>query len=380
VDGNEYLDYLGSWGPLVLGHSHPAVVDVLKKTAEGGTSFGAPVEQEVELAKLICNNLPSVDSVRLVSSGTEACMSAIRLARAFTGRDKIVKFAGCYHGHADGLLVKAGSGALTHGVPTSAGVPESYASETLVADYNDMESVEKFFLANPAAIAAIIIEPVAGNMGVVPPSQGFLEALRRITQDNGALLIFDEVITGFRVGLNGAQGLFGVNPDITTMGKIIGGGLPVGAYGGRKDIMEMVAPLGPMYQAGTLSGNPLAVGAGIATLEELQKPGTFERLDTLAQRLTDGITAAFQNAEIPSTVNRVGSMFTGFFNTGPVAGLANAEDSDTEMYGRYFHAMQEQGVYIAPSQFEAGFVSTAHTEADIDTTITKVFSALASLK
>ena len=380
VDGNEYLDYLGSWGPLVLGHSHPAVVDVLKKTAEGGTSFGAPVEQEVELAKLICNNLPSVDSVRLVSSGTEACMSAIRLARAFTGRDKIVKFAGCYHGHADGLLVKAGSGALTHGVPTSAGVPESYASETLVADYNDMESVEKFFLANPAAIAAIIIEPVAGNMGVVPPSQGFLEALRRITQDNGALLIFDEVITGFRVGLNGAQGLFGVNPDITTMGKIIGGGLPVGAYGGRKDIMEMVAPLGPMYQAGTLSGNPLAVGAGIATLGELQKPGTFERLDTLAQRLTDGITAAFQNAEIPSTVNRVGSMFTGFFNTGPVAGLANAEDSDTEMYGRYFHAMQEQGIYIAPSQFEAGFVSTAHTEADIDTTITKVFSALASLK
>ena len=380
VDGNEYLDYLGSWGPLVLGHSHPAVVDVLKKTAEGGTSFGAPVEQEVELAKLICNNLPSVDSVRLVSSGTEACMSAIRLARAFTGRDKIVKFAGCYHGHADGLLVKAGSGALTHGVPTSAGVPESYASETLVADYNDMESVEKLFLANPAAIAAVIIEPVAGNMGVVPPSQGFLEALRRITQDNGALLIFDEVITGFRVGLNGAQGLFGVNPDITTMGKIIGGGLPVGAYGGRKDIMEMVAPLGPMYQAGTLSGNPLAVGAGIATLEELQKPGTFERLDTLAQRLTDGITAAFQNAEIPSAVNRVGSMFTGFFNTGPVAGLANAEDSDTEMYGRYFHAMQEQGIYIAPSQFEAGFVSTAHTEADIDTTITKVFSALASLK
>ena len=380
VDGNEYIDYLGSWGPLVLGHSHPAVVDVLKKTAEGGTSFGAPVEQEVELAKLICNSLPSVDSVRLVSSGTEACMSAIRLARAYTGRDKIIKFAGCYHGHADGLLVKAGSGALTHGVPTSAGVPESYASETLVADYNDIESVEKFFLANPTAIAAIIIEPVAGNMGVVPPAQGFLEALRKITQDNGALLIFDEVITGFRVGLNGAQGLFGVTPDITTMGKIIGGGLPVGAYGGRKDIMEMVAPLGPMYQAGTLSGNPLAVGAGIATLTELQKPGTFERLDTLAQRLTEGVTAAFQKAEIPSTINRVGSMFTGFFNPGPVAGLADAEGSDTEMYGRYFHAMQEQGVYIAPSQFEAGFVSTAHTEADIDVTITKVSAALASLK
>ncbi|MBC8280472.1 MAG: glutamate-1-semialdehyde 2,1-aminomutase, partial [Chloroflexi bacterium] len=306
--------------------------------------------------------------------------SAIRLARAFARRDKVSKFAGCYHGHADGLLVKAGSGALTHGIPTSAGVPESYASETLVADYNDIESVEKFFLANPTSIAAIIIEPVAGNMGVVPPADGFLEAIRKITQDNGALLIFDEVITGFRVGPNGAQGLFGITPDITTMGKIIGGGLPVGAYGGRKDIMEMVAPLGSMYQAGTLSGNPLAVSAGIATLTELQKPGTFERLDTLAQRLTEGVTAAFQAAEIPSTINRIGSMFTGFFNPGPVAGLADAESSDTEMYGRYFHAMQEQGVYIAPSQFEAGFVSTAHTEADIDATITKVSAALSSLR
>jgi len=242
VDGNEYIDYLGSWGPLVLGHSHPAVVEVLKKTAEGGTSFGAPVEQEVELAKIICGALPSVESVRLVNSGTEACMSAIRLARAFTGRDKIIKFAGCYHGHADGLLVKAGSGALTHGIPTSAGVPESYASETLVAEFNDIGSVERFFEANPGGIAAIIIEPVAGNMGVVPPATGFLESVRKITQDNGALLIFDEVITGFRVGPNGAQGLYAITPDITTMGKIIGGGLPVGAYGGRKDVMEMVAP------------------------------------------------------------------------------------------------------------------------------------------
>ena len=380
VDGNEYIDYLGSWGPLVLGHSHPAVVEVLKKTVEGGTSFGAPVEQEVELAKLICGGLPSVDSVRLVSSGTEACMSAIRLARAFTGRDKIIKFAGCYHGHADGLLVKAGSGALTHGIPTSAGVPESYASETLVADFNDIESVEKFFLANSTSIAAIIIEPVAGNMGVVPPADGFLADLRTITQDNGTLLIFDEVITGFRVGANGAQGLFGITPDITTMGKIIGGGLPVGAYGGREDIMQMVAPLGAMYQAGTLSGNPLAVSAGIATLTELQKPGTFERLDTLAQRFTDGVTAAFQKAEIPSTINRVGSMFTGFFNPGPVTGLAAAEGSDTEMYGRYFHSMQEEGVYIAPSQFECGFVSTAHTEADIDMTIDKVSVALSGLR
>ena len=379
VDGNEYIDYLGSWGPLVLGHSHPAVVEVLIKTAESGTSFGAPVEQEVELAKMICTALPSVDSVRLVSSGTEACMSAIRLARAFTGRDKIIKFAGCYHGHADGLLVKAGSGALTHGIPTSAGVPESYASETLVAEYNDIESVEKFFAANPSGIAAVITEPVAGNMGVVPPAPGFLEALRKVTQDNGALLIFDEVITGFRVGPNGAQGLFNITPDITTMGKVIGGGLPVGAYGGRKEIMDMVAPLGPMYQAGTLSGNPLAVSAGIATLTELSKPGVFERIDGLAQRLTEGVTAAFQKAEIPATINRVGSMFTGFLNPGPVAGLADAENSDTEMYGRYFHAMQEQGVYIAPSQFEAGFVSTAHTEADIDATIAKVTAALRSL-
>ena len=283
---------------------------------------------------MICGSLPSVEMVRLVNSGTEACMSAIRLARAFTGRDKVIKFAGCYHGHADGLLVKAGSGALTYGIPTSAGVPESYASETLVADYNDIGSVEKLFAANPAGIAAIIIEPVAGNMGVVPPAQGFLESLREITQDNGALLIFDEVITGFRVGPHGAQGLYGITPDITTMGKIIGGGLPVGAYGGRKDVMEMVAPLGAMYQAGTLSGNPLAVSAGIATLTELQKPGTFDRLESLARRLTDGLTKAFQKVEMPSTINRVGSMFTGFFNPGPVAGLEHAESSDTKMYGR----------------------------------------------
>ena len=379
VDGNEYIDYLGSWGPLVLGHSHPAVVEAIKKSAESGTSFGAPVEQEVELAKIICDQLPSVESVRLVSSGTEACMSAIRLARAFTNRDKIIKFAGCYHGHADGLLVKAGSGALTHGIPTSAGVPESYASETLVADYNNIESVDKFFTANPKSIAAVIIEPVAGNMGVIPPSPGFLEGLRRITKNNGALLIFDEVITGFRVGPSGAQGLFGITPDITTMGKIIGGGLPVGAYGGRKDIMEMVAPLGAMYQAGTLSGNPLAVSAGITTLTELQKPGVFEKLDALAERLTEGLTKAFQAAEIPSSINRVGSMFTGFFNDGPVAGLEDAEGSDTEMYGRYFHAMQEKGVYIAPSQFEAGFVSTVHTEADIDATVAKASEALRGL-
>ena len=335
--------------------------------------------QEVELAKIICDGLPAVDLVRLVSSGTEACMSAIRLARSFTNRDKIIKFAGCYHGHADGLLVKAGSGALTHGIPTSAGVPESYASETLVADYNDIDSVDKFFQANPTSIAAVIIEPVAGNMGVVPPAPGFLRDLRKITEDHSALLIFDEVITGFRVGPNGAQGLFGITPDITTLGKIIGGGLPVGAYGGREDVMQMVAPLGAMYQAGTLSGNPLAVSAGIATLTELLKPGVFEKLETLSERLAEGLTKAFQAMEIPSTINRVGSMFTGFFNAEPVAGLAAAEGSDTEIYGRYFHAMQEQGIYIAPSQFEAGFVSTAHTEADIDATIAKASEAIATL-
>ena len=379
VDGNEYIDYLGSWGPLVLGHAHPAVVEALQRAAEGGTSFGAPVELEVELARCICQALPSVDRVRLVSSGTEACMSAIRLARAYTGRSKIIKFSGCYHGHADGLLVKAGSGAMTHGIPTSAGVPESYAAETLVADYNDVASVESFFQAWPDAIAGIIVEPVAGNMGVVPPAEGFLESLRRITAENGAMLIFDEVITGFRLAYGGAQTLYGITPDITCLGKIIGGGLPVGAYGGRQDIMEMVAPLGPMYQAGTLSGNPLAVTAGLTTLTELQRAGTYERLESLAGRLADGLTQAFARAEVPGTLNRVGSMMTGFFTAGPVDTLAQVEQADTEAYGRYFHAMLERGVYLAPSQFEAGFVSLAHTEADIDRTLEIAAAALESL-
>ena len=376
VDGNEYIDYLGSWGPLALGHAHPVVVEAVQRAAADGTSFGAPVEQEVELAEIICAALPSVDSLRLVNSGTEACMTALRLARAYTGRPKIVKFAGNYHGHADGLLVAAGSGALTHGVPTSAGVPESYAAETLVAAYNDVASVAELFAAWPNDIAAVIVEPVAGNMGVVPPASGFLNSLRSITEANGALLIFDEVITGFRVAYGGAQSLFGVTPDITTMGKIIGGGLPVGAYGGRRDVMEMVAPLGPMYQAGTLSGNPLAVTAGVATLKELQRPGTYERLEASANRLTDGVAAAFSQVEIPASLNRVGSMFTGFFNPGPVATLSEVEKSDTTTYGRYFHALLERGVYIAPSQFEAGFVSVAHTGADIDRTIVAVRDAL----
>ena len=379
VDGNEYIDYLGSWGPLALGHAHPAIVDAVQRAAADGTSFGAPVEQEVQLAEMICQALPSVDMVRLVNSGTEACMSALRLARAFTGRSKIVKFAGNYHGHADGLLVQAGSGALTHGVPTSAGVPESYAAETLVAAYNDISSVESLFDAWPEDIAAVIVEPVAGNMGVVPPADGFLESLRAITEAYDALLIFDEVITGFRVAYGGAQTLYGITPDITTMGKIIGGGLPVGAYGGRADIMQMVAPLGPMYQAGTLSGNPLAVAAGVATLTEMQRPGVYDQLEATAVRLTEGIAHSFATAEMPSTINRVASMFTGFFNPGPVTSLAQVEQSDAAAYGRYMHALLERGVYIAPSQFEAGFVSIAHTDADIDHTIAAVGDALAAM-
>ena len=378
VDGNEYIDFLGSWGPLALGHAHPAVVEAVQRAAADGTSFGAPVEQEVELAELICAAFPSVDLVRLVNSGTEACMTALRLARAFTGRSKIVKFAGNYHGHADGLLVQAGSGALTHGIPTSAGVPEAYAAETLIAAYNDAASVESLFDAWPDDIACVIVEPIAGNMGVVPPADGFLAALRRITEANGALLIFDEVITGFRVTYGGAQTLFGITPDITTMGKIIGGGLPVGAYGGRHDVMQMVAPLGPMYQAGTLSGNPLAVAAGVATLTELQRPGVYEQLEATAVRLTDGVAGEFTRAEVPSVINRVASMFTGFFNPGPVEALAQVEASDTGAYGRYFHALLERGVYIAPSQFEAGFVSIAHSDADVDQAIAAVGEALAA--
>ena len=380
VDGNEYIDYLGSWGPLVLGHAHPAVVEALRKAAEGGTSFGAPVEQEVELAKLICEAFPSVNSVRLVNSGTEACMSAIRLSRAFTGRNKIIKFAGCYHGHADGLLVKAGSGAMTYGIPTSAGVPESYASETLVADFNDLASVERYFDANHNGIAGVIVEPVAGNMGVVAPADGFLEGLRRVTEQAGSLLIFDEVITGFRLEYGGAQTKYDITPDITTLGKIIGGGLPVGAYGGRTDIMEMVAPLGPMYQAGTLSGNPLAVSAGVATLAELQKPGVYQHIDGLAQKLASGLSDVFRRYEVPGTINRVGSMFTGFFHPGPVESLAQVEKSDVEGHKKFFHAMLDRGIYMAPSQFEAGFISLAHTQPEVDQTVAAAEAALKDLR
>jgi len=369
VDGNEYVDYLCSWGPLVLGHAYSEVVEAVKAAAEGGTSFGAPIPQEVELAQLIRQAFPSVEMVRLVNSGTEACMSAIRLARAYTGRSKIIKFSGCYHGHSDGLLVKAGSGALAQGVPTSAGVPEAYAGETLVADYNDLESAERCFESYPRDVAGVIVEPIAGNMGVVPPVPGFLEGLRRLTEDNGALLILDEVITGFRVAYGGAQALYGMTADITCLGKVIGGGLPVGAYGGRREIMEMVAPLGPMYQAGTLSGNPLAVSAGIATLRTLQGPGVYGRLDSLANRLVEGLDLAAQEAEVPVTINRVGSMFTSFFTPGPVRTQVQVEQSDTRRYARFFHGMLERGVYLAPSQYEAGFVSLAHAEEDIEKTI-----------
>ena len=366
VDDNEYVDYLGSWGPLILGHAYPEVVEAIKAAAEGGTSFGAPIPQEVELARLICRAFPSIEQVRLVNSGTEACMSAIRLARAFTGRAKIIKFSGCYHGHADGLLVKAGSGALALGVPTSAGVPEAYAEETLVADYNDTELVERYFQKYPEHVAAVIAEPVAGNMGVVPPEAGFLEALRRLTRQYEALLILDEVITGFRLAYGGAQAFYGVEADITCLGKIIGGGLPVGAYGGRREIMSMVAPVGPMYQAGTLSGNPLAVSAGVATLRVLERPGVYERLKSLTSRLVEGLAMAAQDAEEPVTINRVGSMFTPFFTVGPVRAQADAEASDLERYARFFHGMLERGIYLPPSQYEAGFLSLAHTEQDVD--------------
>ena len=376
VDGNEFIDYVGSWGPLVLGHAHPEVVDALTAALSKGLSFGAPTEGELELAQIITDALPSVEMVRLVSSGTEAAMSAVRAARAFTGRDKIIKFAGCYHGHADGLLVEAGSGGATYSVPNSAGVPAAYAGETLVARYNDLASVERLFEAHQGGVAAVILEPIAGNVGVIPPAPGFLDGLRSITSREGALLIFDEVITGFRVSYGGAQTLYGVTPDLTCLGKIIGGGLPVGAYGGRREVMEVVAPLGSMYQAGTLSGNPLAVTAGIATLRALARPGLYDGLETLAARLAHGIAAAAAVTSMPLVVNRVGSMLSSFFNAGPVVDAESAMASDRVRYASLFHRMLESGVYLAPSAFESAFVSTAHTEADVDYTIEAAARAL----
>ena len=365
VDGNEYVDFLGSWGPLALGHAHPAIVEAVRDAAESGTSFGAPTEGELELAALIARAMPSVEMLRLVSSGTEAAMSALRMARAYTGRPKIVKFNGNYHGHADGLLVKAGSGAATHGAPTSAGVPAGYAAETLVAEYNDLASVEALLEANVNQVAAVIVEPVAGNMGVAAPAGGFLEGLRRLCDANGALLIFDEVITGFRAAYGGAQERYGVRADLTCLGKIIGGGLPVGAYGGRAEVMQMAAPLGPAYQAGTLSGNPIAVAAGLACLRELAKPGVYDALESLGAALQAGLEEAARAAGVPLAVNRVGSMLTAFFTGGPVATWNDAASADTGGYARWFHGLLERGVYVAPSQFEAAFVSLAHTPEDI---------------
>ncbi len=379
VDGQRYVDYVCSWGPLIAGHAHPAVVERLKHAIDRGTSYGAPTEAETALARLVVEMVPSIDLVRFVNSGTEATMSAVRLARGATGRDRIVKFTGCYHGHADSLLVSAGSGVLTLGIPGSPGVTRATAAETISLPYNSIESVRAAFEAIGEEIAAVIVEPVAGNMGVIPPADGFLAALRQITRQYGALLIFDEVITGFRVAPGGAQELYGVTPDLTCLGKIIGGGLPVGAFGGRREIMERLAPLGPVYQAGTLAGNPLAMQAGIATLEILRQNGTYQTLESLGTRLEDGLKAAASAAGVPLIVNRVGSMLTGFFVDGPVVDYDSATRADAERYASYHRHMLQSGVYLAPSQFEASFVSLAHTPADIDTSGEAARDAMRSL-
>jgi len=380
VEGRRYIDFVGSWGPLVLGHAPPAVVEALVEAAGRGTSYGAPTAREVELAELLTDAYPSMEMVRLVSSGTEATMSAIRVARGATGRDVIVKFDGCYHGHADSLLVKAGSGGATFGIPDSRGVPESLARLTLTLPFNDLDAVRDLFRARGDEVAAVVVEPVAGNMGVVPPAPGFLQGLREATAAHGAVLIFDEVITGFRVAWGGAQARYGVRPDMTCLGKIIGGGLPVGAYGGRRDLMSHVAPLGGVYQAGTLSGNPLAVAAGLATLRALAGGDAYERLERLGARLEDGLRRAAAGAGVPATVNRVGSMLTAFFTPGPVTDYASAKRADTARYARFFHAMLDRGVFLAPSQFEAAFVSLAHAEADIDAAARAATEALAAIR
>ncbi len=369
VDDNEYIDYVCTWGPAILGHAHPKIIQAIQKAAEHGTSFGIPNPLEVTMAKLICAAVPSVQKVRMCNSGTEATMSAIRLARGFTKRDKIIKFEGCYHGHVDSLLVKAGSGALTFGHPDSQGVPAAFTQHTIVLPFNDVEMVKAAFAANAGQVAGIILEPVPGNAGLYLPKPGYLEFLREITAANGALLIFDEVMTGFRLAPGGAQQLFGITPDLTCFGKIIGGGLPVGAFGGRAEIMDYLAPLGPVYQAGTLSGNPLAMAAGIAGLEELRASKAYEQLEQLGQQLEAGMREAATSAKIEVEFNRIGSMFCGYFTGQPVHHLADAMKSDRARFAKFFHGMLAEGFYFAPSQFEAGFLSTAHTASDIDNTV-----------
>jgi glutamate-1-semialdehyde 2,1-aminomutase len=376
VDGNRYIDYVLSWGPLILGHAHPRVAKALKEAVDRGTSYGAPTQLETELAEMVIEAMPAVEMVRFVNSGTEATMSALRLARAYTGRDKIVKFVGCYHGHADFLLVQAGSGIATLGLPDSPGVPTGTARDTVTAPYNDVNAVQEAFARYPGEIAAVIVEPVGGNMGVVPPQDGFLEGVRQMTAQNGALLIFDEVMTGFRIAYGGAQELYGIAPDLTTLGKVIGGGLPVGAYAGRREIMKTIAPAGPMYQAGTLSGNPLAMTAGIETLKVLRQPGVFDEIEQKAARLAEGIGEAAEKAEVPIFQTRVGTMFSNFFTSEAVTEYQSAKRSDTSRFGRYFHAMLERGIYIAPSQLEAGFISLAHSHEDLEHTIEAAKEAL----
>jgi glutamate-1-semialdehyde 2,1-aminomutase len=369
VDSNEYIDYVGSWGPMILGHCHPDVVAAVKSAADSGASFGAPTEKEITLAQMVIEAVPSIEMVRMVSSGTEATMSAIRLARGYTGRDMILKFSGCYHGHSDALLVKAGSGAATFGVPDSPGVPKDFAKNTLTATFNSLDSVKQLVSENHGKIACIIIEPVAGNMGTVPPAPGFLEGLRKLCTDEGIVLIFDEVMSGFRVAYGGAQEVYGVTPDMTTLGKIIGGGLPVGAFGGKKEIMSLLSPSGGVYQAGTLSGNPLAMSAGIATLNLLQKPGFYQQLEEKSAYLAAGIAKAAKDAGYPIFSTRVGSMFCSFFTKNTVTDWESAATSDTKAFAAFFRGMLNEGIYLAPSQFETGFVSIAHTTDDLDRTI-----------
>ena len=378
VDGKSYIDYVGSWGPMILGHADAEVVAALQEVATRGTSFGAPTELEVDLAEEVIDAVPSIEMVRMVSSGTEATMSAIRLARGVTGRTKLVKFEGCYHGHGDSLLVKAGSGVATLGLPDSPGVPAALAEKTITVPFNDEPALENVF-AEHADIAAVIIEPVVGNMGCVPPLSGYLEAVRKLTRDHGTLLIFDEVMTGFRVARGGAQERYGITPDITTLGKIIGGGLPVGAYGGSREIMNNIAPAGPIYQAGTLSGNPLSMTAGLVTLRRLRDKSVYDQLESASKKLCDGLAAAAQEAEITTVTNRVGSMWTGFFTDEPVINWDSANKCDRQLYGKFFHAMLNEGVYLAPSQFEAAFVSLAHTDEVIEQTIEAARKALRRL-